>query len=82
MIEKMPVDLMDRIAKAMEDEKRVGEFKIHSCDRDCKVYIRTVWGSEINRYEFRPEWRLAVTLALDELDDIKLNTDPSTDEKE
>jgi len=82
MMEKKPVDLMDRIAKAMEDEKRVGEFKIHTSDKDCKVYIRTVWGSEINAYEPRLKWRLALTQALDELDDIKPGTVPSTEAKE
>ena len=82
MIEKKPVDLMDRIAKAIADEKRVAEFRIHVCDNDCLVYIRTTWGPEINAYEPRLKWRLAVTQALDELDDIKPGTVPSTDTKE
>ena len=81
MIEK-PVDLMDRIAKAMEDETRVAEFKIHMCDKDCKVYIRTTWGPEINQYQPRLKWRLAVTQALDELDDIKPPVVPATTDKE
>ena len=82
MTEKKPVDLMDRITKAIADEKRVGEFKIHVCDNDCKVYIGTTWGPEINAYEPRPKWRRAVTAALDELDDIKPGTEPSTTDKE
>ena len=83
MIEqKKPVDLEDRIAKAREDTARVEQFKIDVCGNDCKVYILTTWGPEINAYEPRLKWRLAVTQALDELDDIKPGTVPSTDTKE
>ena len=74
--------LFARIAKAMADTERVGEFKIHVCDNDCKVYILTTWGAEINAYALRPQWMLAVTKALDELDEIKPETIPSTDNKE
>ena len=81
MTEKKPVDLMDRIDAAMLDTARVGEFKIHMCDNDCIVYIRTVWGPEINTHGLRKDWQAVVTRALDELDDIK-PADPSTDTKE
>lgn len=74
--------LIDRIAKAVADEDRVGEFKVHVCDNDCIVYIRTTWGPEINHHSLRPDWRRPVVAALDELEDIKQDTDPSTDTKE
>ena len=76
------IDLMARIVNAIEDTERVGEFKIHVCDNDCKIHIRTTWGPEINAYEPRSLWRVGVRDALDELDDIKPIIDPSTDEKE
>ena len=81
MAEK-PTDLFDRMQKAVADEARVGEFKIHVCDNDCKVYIRTTWGPEINANQPRKDAWLAVREALDELDDIKPGTEPSTDTKE
>ena len=75
--------LFDRMQKAVADKARVGEFKIHVCDDDCKVYIRTTWGPEINAYAPRPAaWR-AVKDALDELDDIKpgAHTEGTTDKE-
>ncbi|MCK4513005.1 hypothetical protein KAW64_14765 [bacterium] len=81
--ERKPVDLFERIAKAREDTDRVEQFKIDVCGNDCKVYILTTWGAEINAYEPRMDWRVAVTQALDELDDIKPGTDTGdTTEKE
>lgn len=74
--------LFARIAKAIADTERVGEFKIHVCDNDCKVHILTTWGARIDSYEPRPKWQLAVTQALDELDEIKPETAPTTDDKE
>ena len=74
--------LIARIAKAIEDTAKVGEFKIHVCDNDIIVYIRTTWGPEINHYALRKDWRKPILQALDELDDIKPGTEPSTDMKE
>ena len=82
MTKKKPVDLEDRIAKAREDTTRVEQFKIDVCGNDCIVYILTTWGPEINHYAARLKWRVAVTGALDELDDIKPATEPSTTDKE
>ena len=80
--ERKPVDLFDRIQKAVADEHRVGEFKIHVCDNDCKVYIRTTWGPEINAYQLRKDTWRAVRDALDELDQIKPPVIPATLDKE
>ena len=82
MTEKKPVPLMDRIAKAIEDTARVDEFEIRVYGDDCEVYIRTTWGPEINHHQHRDDWRRTVTAALDELDDIKPGTEPSTTDKE
>lgn len=79
---RFDIALMDRIAKAIADTERVAEFKIHVCNNDCKAYVRTTWGAEINNYELREHWRLAVTKALDDLDEIKPGTVPNTDDKE
>ena len=75
MTEREPADLFDRMQKAVADEARVAEFRVHVCDNDCKVYIRTTWGPEINAYEPRGHTWVAVREALDELDDIKPGTD-------
>ena len=74
--------LFARIAKAMADTERVAQFKLNVGGNDCKVYILTTWGAEFNTYEQRPQWMLAVTKALDWLDDIKPETVPTTDDKE
>jgi len=79
--EERETALMARVVNAIEDTERVGEFKIHVCDNDCKVYIHTTWGPEINAYAPRKDWHKAVTQALDELDDIKPIADLSTDER-
>ena len=74
--------LFARIAKAMADTERVAQFKINVGGDDCKVYIHTTWGAEIDAYQPRPYWMLAVTKALDTLDEIKPETAPDTDDKE
>ena len=76
------VVLMARIVKAIADVERVAEFKIHVCDDDCKVHIRTTWGTPIDHYQPRPDWRHAVRKALDDLDEIKPGIEPSTNAKE
>lgn len=80
---KADIDLFDRISKARDDKERVEQFKIDVCGGDCKIYILTTWGAEINHYQPRPNWRQAVTDALDELDDIKpgADTEGTTDKE-
>ena len=62
----------------------MADFDFHVGVTDCKVYIRTTWGPEINKYQRRPDTWIAVRDALDELDDIKPDTDTegTTDTKE
>lgn len=74
--------LMERIEKAIADTERVAEFHINVFGEDCDCCIVTTWGPVILHEQPRPDWRHAVTKALDELEDIKQNTDPATDGKE
>lgn len=74
--------LFARIAKAIADTERVVWFELSTGSKEAVVHMHTAYGVVINTRQPRAQWRLALTTALDELDDIKQETVPTTDDKE